>query len=94
MREQIEALEHHADAPALAGGDRRRVRHNLPSRISPAMLTPSSRTSPSDGISIRFTHRSRVDFPAPLGPITMTISPCVDLQIDPVHDRDIAEDFR
>jgi hypothetical protein len=47
MREQIEALEHHADAPALARGRGGRSGTSLPLRISPAMLTPSSRTSPS-----------------------------------------------
>ena len=48
-----------------------------PLRRSPAMFVPSSSTSPSDGISMRFTQRSSVDLPAPLGPITMTISPAV-----------------
>ena len=46
------------------------------------------------GISIRFTQRSSVDLPAPLGPITMTISPWVTVDIDAIHHGDIAEHLR
>jgi hypothetical protein len=44
------------------------------------MFTPFTITSPVVGTSILFTHRSNVDFPAPLGPITITISPGITSQ--------------
>ena len=42
---------------------------------------------------MRLTQRSSVDLPAPLGPITMTISPGVTVEIDAIDHRDVAEDL-
>ena len=58
------------------------------------MLMPSSSTSPSDGISMRFTQRSSVDLPAPLGPIKHDDLARGDREIDPIDHRDVAEDLR
>ena len=74
MTEQVELLEHHADADAgaLLGEGARRQR--LPSSLKP-MRRPPTLTVPASQPSRWLMQRSSVLLPDPLGPSSATTSP-------------------
>ena len=75
VRKEVEALEHHADLGADRGAGRRLRRPSMPSTT---MVPPSCSSS-------WLMQRISVDLPEPEGPMTQTISPSLDLEVDAVQ---------
>ena len=58
---------------------------------SPVIFSPSKITSPAVGLSTLVIKLNRVDFPAPLGPITARIVPAIEAHVDTVERDQRAE---
>ena len=86
MREQVELLEDHPDPAA----DEVELPAGSPSPGDP-LLVPSRKILPSSGGSSRLMQRSSVHLPEPLGPITQTTSPALDVEVDAAQDLELAE---